>query len=81
MQLQPHLTHPFPESRQHLSGLGLADAVHHRVIHIPLKPDAGKLPNHPGIKRVVQKQVGEYGRNRGALRGSLVPDLQRSVIC
>ena len=48
-------------------GLSLADAVHHRVIHVPLEPDTRELPGHPGIKRIVQEQIGEHGRNRGPL--------------
>jgi hypothetical protein len=30
-------------------GLSLADAVHHRVVHIPLEPDSGELPGHPQV--------------------------------
>jgi hypothetical protein len=40
-------------------GLGLADAVHDRIIDIPFELDTGKLPDHPDIERVVEEQIGE----------------------
>jgi hypothetical protein len=43
MQLQPHLTHPFHEGGQHEMGLGLADAVHHHVVHVALELDPVEL--------------------------------------
>lgn len=30
-------------------GLGLAAAVHHRVIAVAFEPDAGELPDRPGV--------------------------------
>ena len=47
MQLQPHRAHPFHEGGQHPMGLGLADAVHHCIIHVAFEPD-------PGNSRVIQ---------------------------
>jgi hypothetical protein len=61
MQLQPHLAHPFHEGGQHPMGLGLADSVHHRVVHVALEPDSRELPCHPQVERIVQEQIGEDG--------------------
>jgi len=57
----------YREGGQHPLGLGLADAVHHRVVHIPLEPDARKLSGHPYVERVVHEQVRQDRRNRGPL--------------
>src|SRR5664280_204732 len=37
----------------------LADTVHHNVITIPLERQTRELPNHPPIKSVVEKEIGE----------------------
>ena len=41
MQPQPDLLHPLGDRRHHLAGLGFADAVHDRVIHVTFERDAG----------------------------------------
>ena len=48
----------------------MAGAVHDRIVDIAFEGDARELPGHPRIERVVQEQVGEYGRYRGPLRGN-----------
>lgn len=53
--------HPLPQSRQHLLYLGLADAVHDRVVDIALEGNARGLPRHPLVERVVQEQIREHG--------------------
>jgi hypothetical protein len=35
--------------------------VHDRVVGVPLEPDGRVLPGHPGVERVVQEQVRQYG--------------------
>jgi len=57
VQRQPDLIHPLLQRGQHLVRLGFADAVHDRVIHVPLEADVGELPRHPHIERVVQEQI------------------------
>src|SRR5437660_8421741 len=50
VQPQPDLFHPLPERRQHLAGLALGDAVHDRVVGVPLELDAGIVPGEPGVR-------------------------------
>ena len=44
---KPDVFHPRSDSRQHVSCLGFADAVHDRIIHIALECDARKPAGHP----------------------------------
>jgi len=64
VQLQPDLAHPFLDRRQHGARPRLADAVDHSVVHVTFEPDAGELPGHLGVERVVEEQISEHGRNR-----------------
>jgi hypothetical protein len=41
----------------------LADTVHDRVIDVALERDARKLPSHPRIERIVQKQIHKHRRD------------------
>jgi hypothetical protein len=47
MQPQPDLLHPVPDRHYQIAGLAFGDAVHYRVIGIPLECHVGgheKLP-------------------------------------
>jgi hypothetical protein len=43
--------------------LALALAVKHCIVGVSGIPNAGQMPRHPKIKRVVQKQVGQERRH------------------
>ena len=79
MQPQPDLDHPVLQRGQHLAGLALADAVDDRVIDIAFEADPRELPSHPRIKRIVQEQICQHGRDRRPLRGTPVSLLQGAV--
>jgi hypothetical protein len=51
MQLQTDLRQASGDRVPDLVGLGFATATHHRVIAIPLEPDARELSGHPGARR------------------------------
>jgi len=55
MQLQTDLRQASSDRVPDPVGLGLAAAVHHRVIAVPLELDVRVLPGHPGIERVVHE--------------------------
>src|SRR5206468_480534 len=57
MQLQTDLRHPTGDGLKHVSCLGLAWAVNHRVVRVALEADEGKLLRQPGVERVVEEQV------------------------
>jgi len=48
-------------------------AAHGAVIRVALKRAAREFPVHPRIERIMHEQVSQQGRNRGTLRGSLLP--------
>jgi hypothetical protein len=43
------------------------------------EPDGRVLPGHPGVQRIVQKQVRQHGRDRRPLWGTAVSLLQGAV--
>ena len=43
VQFKPYLGYPLPDRREHEACLAFANAVDHRVIHVPLEPDGGKF--------------------------------------
>ena len=64
MQPQPDLLHPLRDRRQHLACTGFADAVHHRVIHVPFERHGRELPGHPRIERIMEEQISQHRRHR-----------------
>jgi hypothetical protein len=40
--------------------------VNHRIIAVPLEGDLRELPRQPHIKRVMQIQIRQHGRNHAA---------------
>ena len=46
-------------------------AVHQSIIRIATPGNARVRPGHPGIERVVQKEIGQNGTDHATLRGSL----------
>jgi hypothetical protein len=46
--------------------------VKHRVVGVSGIPNAGQMPRHPKIKRVVQKQIGQERRHDTALRRAFI---------
>jgi hypothetical protein len=79
MQPQPDLGHPVPDRPAHILRLASADAVHHAVVGVALELDGGEPPGHPGVERVMQKQVRQHGRDRRSLWGTAVSLLQGAV--
>ena len=61
MQRNPTCSILPPIASATASGLGVAGAVHHRIIDVALEGDARELPGHPHIERVVQEQVRDHG--------------------
>ena len=57
MQPQPDLDHPVCDRSPHLLSLLLANTMHDRIISKAFERDIRKVPGHPRIKRVMQKQV------------------------
>ncbi|MGW0212537.1 hypothetical protein ACWDZ8_45130 [Streptomyces sp. NPDC003233] len=47
--------------------------MQHRVVRVTLESDGRELPAHPHVERVVQEQIRQHGRHRGALRRSSFP--------
>jgi hypothetical protein len=50
-----------------------ADAMDHRIVRKALELDGPESPLHPGVKPIVQEQVGEHRRDRAPLRRALDP--------
>ncbi len=67
MKLQPDPDKPTRDRIPHLAGLTFADAMDHRIVCKALERDRRELPDHPRIKPVMQKQVGEDRRDRAAI--------------
>ena len=54
-KFQPDFDQPACKRLPHLSGLTLTDAMDHTIVRIALERDGRELPDHPQIKRVMQK--------------------------
>jgi sugar-specific transcriptional regulator TrmB/DNA-binding CsgD family transcriptional regulator len=52
VQLQPDLGHPLFQGGEHLAGLLLCRAVHHRVVGVALELDGRELAFQPRVERV-----------------------------
>ena len=48
----------------------------HGVIGVSGEPNAGKMPRHPEIERIVQEQIGQDWRHDAALRRAFVARLK-----
>ena len=59
---------PFPDAIKHVFRLAWVLAVKHGVVGVPGEPNAGQMPRHPEIERVMQEQIGQDRRNDAALR-------------
>ena len=79
MKLQPDLDKPTRDRLPHEAGLAFADAMDHRIVREALELDGGMLLGHPRIEAIMQKQVGEDGGDRAALRRALNPLDQRPI--
>ena len=79
VQLQPDLSQPVRDRRLYLLSLPQRGRVHDHVIDIPFEADAGELPGHPRIERVMQKQVGQDRRHGRPLRGPPIPGLRDPI--
>ena len=53
---------PFPDAIKHVFRLASALAVKHGVVGVPGEPNAGQMPRHPEIERVMQEQIGQDRR-------------------
>ena len=73
MKLQTETRQPGADGVQDMLCLELAHAVDYRIICIALEADVGELPTQPLIERIVEEEVGQQGRDRGALWGSPIP--------
>src|SRR6202020_342844 len=67
---------PLPDAIKHVFRLTSALAMKHGVIGVSGEPNAGKMPRHPEIERIVQEQIGPDRRNDAALRRALVARLK-----
>ena len=82
MQFEIAGLEPFPDAIKHVFRLASALAVKHGVIGVSGEPNAGKMPRHPEIERVMQEQIGQDRRNDAALRRALVARLKLpSALC
>ena len=70
---------PFPDALKHVFRLSSALAVKHGVVGVPGEPDAGQMPRHPKVERVMQEQVGQDRRHDAALRRALVARLKLPI--
>ena len=68
VELQPTRREAFLQCGFQLLGLLLRPTVADPIIRISLERYAGKVPPHPGIERVVQKQVGQQRTDDTAIR-------------
>src|SRR6266566_2420592 len=73
VQLEAKSPEPTGDGGPQRPGLFLGVAVRSDVVRIALERAARELPVHPRIKRIMHEQVSQDGRNRGPLRGSLLP--------
>ena len=55
MQFEIAGLEPFSDALKHVFRLASALAVKNGVIGVPGEPDAGQMPRHPEIERVMQK--------------------------
>ncbi len=55
MQFELAGLEPFPDAIKHVFRLASAPTVKHSVVGVPGEPDAGKMPRHPQIERIVQE--------------------------
>ena len=67
---------PFPDALKHVFRLSSALSVKHGVVGVPGEPDAGQMPRHPEIERVMQEQIGQDRRHDATLRRALVARLK-----
>ncbi len=63
MQFELAGLEPLPDAIKHIFRLALALAVKHRIVGVSGIPNAGQMPRHPKIKRIVLKQVGQQRRH------------------
>ena len=79
MQFEIAGLEPFPDAIKHVFRLSSALAVKHGVVGVPGEPDAGQMPRHPEIERIVQEQIGQDRRHDAALRRALVARLKLPI--
>ena len=72
VQLEAEGPEPGGDGGPKRSGLFLGVAVGNDVVRVALERTSRMFPVHPTIERVVHEQVGEQGRDRRSLRGSLL---------
>jgi hypothetical protein len=80
IELQTDLRQPRDDRVAHDLRLLPALAVQDLIIRIALKRHVRELPDKPHVQRVVQKDVGQHGRDRRALRAAAIPGLQGAVL-
>jgi hypothetical protein len=80
IELEPAVRQPRSDRTPQPAGLAFASRVHDHVVAVALEADGRVLPGHPEIERVVQKDVGQQGRNRRTLRSSAIALDQAAVL-
>ena len=70
MQFQSALSQPSRQRFPYGLRLCLASSVYQPIIRIPTPGQVGKPPRHPGIERIMHKEVGQDRADNAALRGA-----------
>ena len=73
VKLEAQGLEPLGHRGPQLSGLFLGVAVNDDVVRVALERTVWVFPVHPLVERVVHEQVGQNGRDRRPLGGSLLP--------
>ena len=73
VQLKAQGPEPLGDGDPQHPGLVLSVAVRNNIIRVTLERAARELPVHPHVERIMHEQISQQRRNRGTLRGSLLP--------
>src|SRR5262249_41051237 len=79
MKLQTALLKAPTDSLQHLTRFLLRPTMDDGIVRVPLESDAGEVPLHPDIERVVQKEIGEQRTDHAPLRRAARPLFQGAI--
>jgi hypothetical protein len=79
MKPQMALRQAATNSLQYRTRFLLCSAMDDGIVRIPLELDARKLPLHPAIERVVQKEIGEQRTDHAPLRRAARPLFQGAI--
>jgi len=66
-------------TRLEVAHLGFASTVHPTIISVAGKRIVRKVPLHPLVKHIVQKEIRHYGTDNATLMGTIDPFYEPSI--